>query len=60
MRRLSFSRLVNECNGHGMLMKVLDATLEEWFEFFNLWLNDNMNIDTTLTFVSVGRLHEMV
>lgn len=50
VKRLSFRRLIEECDSQGVLMKVLDAVVKKWFNFRILRLIEHMNVDPTLAF----------
>lgn len=54
--RLWFSRLIEESNIQGVLMKVPDAIGMKWLMFSVLRLTDRMDVDFTLAFVPVALL----
>lgn len=56
VKRLSFSRLTEECRDQCVLMKVPDAKVKELFDFSILRLIDRTDVDPTLAFVAVARL----
>lgn len=56
MKRLIFSRLIEERDGQSVSMRVLDATIEEWVNFGIPWLIDCMDAELNLAFVAVAHL----
>lgn len=56
LKRLSFSRMNDECDGQGVLMRVSDAMVKEWFDFGISWLIDRIHVNSILAFVAVAYL----
>lgn len=56
VKRLSFSPLLDGCNGQCVLMKVPDAMVMEWFDFDFSWLIDRLDVDPTLVFIVAASL----
>lgn len=55
MKKFPYSRLIDDCDGRGVLMKVLIAMVKKWFDFSLLGLIGRMEVDRTLAFVAVAR-----
>lgn len=58
MNVLLFWRLIEECNGKGVLIKVPNTIAKEWDDFGNLRLIYRMNVGVKLLCVSDARLNE--
>lgn len=59
VKRFSFSHFVEECDGPGVLMKVLEAMIKEWIDFSTLLFIDRIDVDLTLVLVAVAHLCEI-
>lgn len=55
---LSLNWSPEECVGQGMLVCVLKAMNQEWFDYSFPRLIDSMEVDPTLAFVSVAILRD--
>lgn len=53
-------RLIDECDAKGVLIKVPDTMIEEWFKFGILRLIYCVNVDPNLSYNAVARLGEVV
>lgn len=56
MKWLSFTRLIDECNGQGALMQIPVALIEESIDFGILQAFGRMEVYTSFEFVAVALL----
>lgn len=59
VERLAFPRMVDGCDGNGVLLRVSLSSVKLWYRMGILWLIRNMEVDTVLAFVAVGRVAEV-
>lgn len=56
MKWLSFSRLIEECDGQGLPFCVPNAINKTWVEYAVLWLVYSIEADLIIAFVTLARL----
>lgn len=59
VKKLSLSRVIQECDGQSVMMCVPKATISECFDYGYLRLIDRMEVQSTLECVAVARLCEV-